>query len=125
MSTAVVILNWNGSAMLRRFLPSVINHSGEAHIIVADNASTDDSVEVLQREFPQVEVIRLDANYGFAEGYNRALAQVEADYVVLLNSDVEVTPHWLTPLTDYLDAHPQVAACQPKLRSHRQPSHLE
>ena len=125
MSTAVVILNWNGSAMLRRFLPSVINHSDEAHIIVADNASTDDSVEVLQREFPQVEVICLDANYGFAEGYNRALAQVEADYVVLLNSDVEVTPHWLAPLTAYLDAHPQVAACQPKLRSHRQPSHFE
>ena len=125
MSTAVVILNWNGSAMLRRFLPSVIHYSDDARIIVADNASTDDSVEVLCREFPQVEVIQLDANYGFAEGYNRALSQVEADYVVLLNSDVEVTPHWLAPLTDYLDNHPQVVACQPKLLSYHRKSAFE
>lgn len=112
---AVVILNWNGAAMLRKFLPSVLRNSGEARIIVADNASTDDSVEVLKAEFPSVEVVVLDKNYGFAEGYNRALAQVEAKYYMLLNSDVEVPEAWLKPLYDYMETHEEVAACQPKI----------
>ena len=95
--TSVVILNWNGMEMLRRFLPSVIacSQGADVEICVADNASTDASCEVVEREFPSVRLIRLDRNYGFAEGYNRALSQIEAQYVVLLNSDVEVTPGWL------------------------------
>lgn len=125
MKTAVVILNYNGAAMLRQFLPQVLQYSGDAQVVVADNASTDDSLQVLSQEFPTVQVIVLSENYGFAEGYNRALAQVDAQYAVLLNNDVKVTEHWLQPLEEYLDAHPQVAACQPKIRSYRQPSYFE
>lgn len=107
--------------MLRSFLPSVIAYSASAAAIyVADNGSTDESVAMLQREFPEVHLILLGQNFGFAEGYNRALQQVQAEYVVLLNSDVEVTDGWLTPLVDYMDAYPDVAACQPKLRSYYQ-----
>ncbi len=121
MKTAVVILNWNGTAMLRRFLPSVFQHTARvADIIVADNASTDGSVEMLKADFPSVRIITLDKNYGFAGGYNMALRQVEAEYYVLLNSDVEVTPQWLNVLQDYMDAHPDCAACQPKLLSESQ-----
>lgn len=118
---AVVILNWNGCEMLRSFLPSVVHYSEAdgAVVYVADNGSTDDSVEMLRREFPSVHLIILDRNQGFAEGYNLALQQVSAEYVVLLNSDVEVTGHWLAPLVSYMDAHPEVAACQPKIRSWR------
>lgn len=127
MKTSVVILNWNGAEMLRRFLPSVIAYSqGEGvEICVADNASSDNSCEVIEREFPEVRLIRLSENYGFAEGYNRALQQIDAEYVVLLNSDVEVTLGWLEPMTDYLDKHPQVAACQPKLLSFQEKSCFE
>lgn len=118
MRTAIVILNWNGEKMLGRFLPTVINFSqDEADVWVADNASTDGSMELLAQKFPSVKTLQLDRNYGFAEGYNRALAQISADYYVLLNSDVEVTHHWLTPLIEYMDAHHDVAACQPKLLS--------
>jgi GT2 family glycosyltransferase len=94
-------------------------------IRVADNASIDESVSYLQANFPNVRLIVLDKNYGFAEGYNRALEQVEAEYVVLLNSDVEVTPHWLEPLVEYMDTHPEVAACQPKIRSERNKEYFE
>jgi len=119
MKTAVVILNWNGSEMMRKFLPSVIEYSaGEGReVVVADNASTDDSLDMLAKEFPNIRCITLDENYGFAEGYNLALSQVDADYYVLLNSDVEVTPHWLDPLEAYLDEHTDVVACQPKMLS--------
>ncbi len=119
---AVVILNWNGAPMLRQFLPSVCRCSlaEGVSVVVADNASTDESCQVVGDEFPQVRLIRLDRNYGFAEGYDRALAQVEAEYYVLLNSDVEVTEGWLQPMVCYLDAHPEVAACQPKLLSWKQ-----
>ena len=122
MKVSVVILNWNGCDMLRTFLPSVVRYSkGEGiEVCVADNGSTDDSVALLQQEFPSVRTIVLDRNYGFADGYNLALQQVDAEYVVLLNSDVEVTEHWLEPMVAYLDAHPEVAACQPKIRSQRQ-----
>lgn len=122
---SVVILNWNGEAMLRRFLPSVIEYSAEAEVCVVDNASTDASREVVGKEFPSVRLIELEENFGFAEGYNRALQQVEAEYVVLLNSDVEVTSHWLEPLCAYMDVHPEVAACQPKLLSQREKVYFE
>ena len=119
---AVVILNWNGCEMLRSFLPSVVRYSKTegAKIYVADNGSTDASVDMLRQEFPDVHLIILKENLGFAEGYNLALQQVSAEYVMLLNSDVEVTEHWLVPLVSYMDAHPEVAACQPKIRSWRQ-----
>lgn len=118
---SVVILNWNGEAMLRQFLPSVIAYSEAegVEICVADNASSDASRDVVRKEFPAVRLIELEENYGFAEGYNRALQQVDAEYVVLLNSDIEVTPHWLEPLRDFMEVHPEVAACQPKLLSQR------
>lgn len=105
--------------MLRKFLPSVITHSeGEGiEVCVADNASTDNSLEVMRTEFPDVRLILLDRNYGFAEGYNRALAEVDAEYSLLLNSDVEVAEGWLSPMLTYMDTHPEVAACQPKIRS--------
>ena len=105
--------------MLRRYLPSVVAHTPEAEVIVADNGSTDESLDVLAKEFPTVKTIVLDRNYGFAEGYNRAIEQIDSEYVVLLNSDVEVTAHWLTPLLDYMKTHPEVAAVQPKIRSER------
>ena len=116
MLCSVIILNWNGSAMLRKYLPSVLKYT-DAEVIVADNGSTDDSIAVLVSEFPDVRRIILDKNYGFAEGYNRAIEQVDSEYIVLLNSDVEVTEGWLEPLLDYLKAHPEVAAVQPKIRS--------
>lgn len=119
MKVAIVILNWNGCEMLKKFLPSVLLHSSnpDTAIYVADNGSTDQSVAMLRENFPNIHLIILDKNYGFAEGYNLALKEIEAEYVVLLNSDVEVTQDWLTPLTEYMDAHPEVAACQPKIRS--------
>lgn len=117
MKCSVVILNWNGEAMLRQYLPSVLTHTQlpEVEIVVADNGSTDGSLEFLQTQ--DVRLIVLDQNYGFAEGYNRAIAQVDSEYVVLLNSDVEVTPHWLDTMLEYMDAHPNVMAAQPKVLS--------
>lgn len=123
--TAVVILNYNGAGMLRRFLPSVIEYSPEASIYVADNGSSDESCDVVRNEFPAVKLMVLDHNYGFAEGYNRALAQVDEEYAVLLNSDVEVTRGWLSPMTQFLDSNPEVAACQPKLLSFKQKDFFE
>lgn len=123
--TAVVILNYNGAGMLRRFLPSVIKYSSEASIYVADNGSSDESCDVVRNEFPAVKLLVLDHNYGFAEGYNRALAQVDEEYAVLLNSDVEVTRGWLSPMTQFLDSNPEVAACQPKLLSFKQKDFFE
>lgn len=123
---AVVILNWNGLPMMREYLPSVVHFSaGEAEVWVADNDSTDGSVAWLERECSAVRTLRLDTNYGFAEGYNRALRQIEAEYYVLLNSDVAVTEGWLTPLLAFMESHPEVAACQPKLLSERDHSSFE
>ena len=115
---AIVILNWNGRKMLDQYLSSVLQYSrDEATVYVADNASTDDSVAMLRTKYPEVRLIELDKNWGFAEGYNRALKQIEAEYYLLLNSDIEVTHHWLTPMIELLDAHEDIAACQPKLLS--------
>lgn len=132
MEASVIILNWNGAKMLKRYLPSVVKNTPassrkgrEIEIIVADNGSTDNSLEVLAKDFPSVKTIVLDQNYGFAEGYNRAIAQVDSEYTVLLNSDVEVTEGWLDPLLAYLDTHTDVAAVQPKIRSWLRRSHFE
>ena len=115
---AIVILNWNGQKMLEQYLPSVIQNSkDEATVYVADNASTDQSMSMLRAQFPEVKLIQLEKNWGFAEGYNKALKQIEAEYYLLLNSDIEVTSHWLTPMIAYMDGHADVAACQPKLLS--------
>jgi len=124
-SIAIVILNWNGAGMLRKFLPSVLKYSQEADVIVADNDSKDDSLKIVESEFPEVRTIALDKNYGFAEGYNQALSQVEAEYYLLLNSDVEVTEGWLHPMLSYMQAHEDVVACQPKLRCEWNRSMLE
>ena len=115
---AIVILNWNGEKMLSQYMKTLMEYSRRsAKVYVADNASTDQSVAFLKQHFPEVQIIQLEKNWGFAEGYNKALQQVEATYYVLLNSDVEVTHHWLTPLIEFMDNHPEVAACQPKLLS--------
>lgn len=124
-STAVVILNYNGASLLRQFLPGVIKHSFPARVVVADNASTDESRELLKKDYPEVQLIELDKNYGFSGGYNRALKQVDATYYVLLNSDVEVTPGWLHPLVELLDKHPEIAAVQPKILSYNKPDYFE
>ena len=115
---AVVILNWNGEKMLREFLPDVVRHSTGAEIVVADNASTDGSLQMLEREFPTVRRIVLDRNHGFAQGYHLALEQVDAEFYLLLNNDVQVGADWLSPLVEYMDKNPCVAACQPKLLCH-------
>ncbi len=118
-SVAVVILNWNGKHYLQQFLPSVLSTTyGNCRVIVADNASTDDSVSFLQQQFPLVEIIHLNKNYGFANGYNKALKRVEAEYFLLLNSDVEVTPGWLQPMVELLEQNSSFAACQPKILSY-------
>ena len=123
---AVVILNWNGKGFLEQFLPSLIAHTPSwAEIIVADNASSDDSVSFLKEHFPQVRIILNDDNYGFAKGYNVALRQVEAEYYCLLNSDIEVCPNWVEPIIDYLDTHEDVAVCQPKLLAYHDKSLFE
>jgi GT2 family glycosyltransferase len=124
--TAVVILNWNGRKYLEQFLPMLIQYSEkEAEIIVADNASNDDSVSFLETNFPSVRIIRNNANEGFARGYNLALGQVEADYYILLNSDIEVTPEWIQPVIRMLENDPSIAACQPKIRSYSDRSKFE
>ena len=117
MLCSVIILNWNGEAMLRRFLPSLIANTqlDGVELVVADNGSTDDSLAYLRTQ--TVRIIELGANHGFAEGYNRAIAQVDAEYVVLLNSDVELTPNWLDTLLNYARMHADVAALQPKVLS--------
>ena len=122
---AVVILNWNGRAMLERFMPSVVQHSADADIVVADNGSTDDSVYFLRANYPQVRLILFDKNYGFAGGYNKALEQVEADYYVLLNSDVECTPRWIEPVVEMMEAQADIAVAQPKLMMYDQKDTFE
>lgn len=124
---AVVILNWNGKALLEQFLPSVVKFSDRewADVIVADNASTDDSISFLKKYYPKLQVIQMDQNYGFADGYNRALAQLDHEYFVLLNSDVEVSENWLDPIYRQFEEEPQIAAIQPKIKAQLQKSHFE
>ena len=122
---AVVILNWNGKSFLEQFLPSVTKHSKDSRIIVADNNSTDDSISFLTENYSEIEVIRLDKNYGFAGGYNKALKQIDSEYFVLLNSDVEVTDNWLDPMLNLLDTDSSIAACQPKIKDYNNKSYYE
>ncbi|MBR5674673.1 MAG: glycosyltransferase family 2 protein [Muribaculaceae bacterium] len=119
---AVIILNWNGANLLRHYLPTVIEGTDVAiaDVIVADNGSTDDSLQVLEQEFPEVKVLKFDKNYGFAEGYNLAIAQTMYPYTVLLNSDIRTPVGWLNPLLDYMERHPQVGAVMPKLLHDRE-----
>ena len=120
---AVVILNWNGERFLDEYLPSVVANTpaGIADVIVADNGSTDGSLKLLADKFPTVKVVAFDKNYGFAEGYNKAIAETRYRYTVLLNSDVIVREDWLTPLYDFMVAHPEAGAVQPKIRSLQEP----
>lgn len=123
---AVVILNWNGKSFLEKFLPSVINSlNNQSELWVADNASKDDSLEFLSANYPQVKQLLLKENYGFAGGYNKALQQIDAEYYVLLNSDVEVDVNYLTILTKFMDENPEYHACQPKILSHADPKFFE
>ncbi len=115
MKLSIVILNWNGKGMMQRFLPDIVRLSPQAEVVVADNASTDASLQWLAEALPEVRTIRLDKNYGFAGGYNRALKQVDSDLFLILNSDVEVHEGWLDGMLKYMDEHPECAACQPKL----------
>ncbi len=125
MKVAVVILNWNGRALLEQFLPSVVENSEEAQIYVADNASKDDSVAFLRKHFPQVKIIQNKENGGFAKGYNDALPHVPEEVFVLLNSDVEVTPGWLSPMIAELEGSPDTAAVQPKILNWRKKDFFE
>lgn len=124
---AVIILNWNGEKLLREFLPSVVANTDTsiADVIVADNGSTDGSRELLRKEFPQVKLLEFDENLGFAGGYNRALRDTGYRYTLLLNSDVETPAGWLTPLHNFMEAHPDAAACQPKILSYKQKEKFE
>ena len=118
---SVIILNWNGEKLLRKFLPSVIaNTQGpEVEVIVADNGSSDDSLKVMCEEFPNVKILAFDENLGFSGGYNRAISEVDSEFVVLLNSDVETPPGWWQPLLAFMNSNPGVGACQPKILSYR------
>jgi hypothetical protein len=115
IKTAVVVLNWNGKDWLAKFLPALVKYSPDATVFVADNASTDDSVEFARTHFPTVKIIINTTNGGYAKGYNDALKQIDAEYFVLINSDIEVTENWLSPIIDLMDADSNIAACQPKL----------
>jgi len=124
---AVVILNWNGKTWLEKFMPSVIEYTtnDDYEIIVADNGSSDSSIDFLQKKYPSVSIIELDKNYGFTGGYNRALKQVKAKYFLLLNSDIELTKNWLEPLVYVMDNDDKVAACQPKILAFNNKTHFE
>ena len=127
ISTAIVILNWNGLSFLEKFLGNVVRHSSGSNTIVcvADNNSDDGSVEWITRNHPEIMLVNLDKNYGFAGGYNRALSQIEAKYYILLNSDIEVTPGWTGPLINFLENNPAAASCQPKILSYAERDRFE
>ena len=124
---AIIILNWNGEKLLREFLPSVVKNTNAdlGRVVVVDNHSTDGSWRCLEQEFPDVERVLFEENFGFAGGYNRAIEMIEAEYVVLLNSDVEVAPGWLEPLVAVLDRDEKVAAVQPKILAYRDKNKFE
>lgn len=122
---AVVILNYNGEHFLKQFIANVVDNSPQADVIVVDNQSTDNSVDYLTTHHPKVKTVVLDQNYGFTGGYNRAIADIKHQYTVLLNSDIEVSPNWLTPMIAFMDSNPHVAACQPKILDYNQKDHFE
>jgi GT2 family glycosyltransferase len=122
---AVVILNWNGRGLLEQFLPSIVEHSPEAAIYVADNDSTDDSVDFIRTHFPEIKLIRNPGNFGYAKGYNEALRFVEEDIYVLVNSDVEVTENWLVPVLEMFDTEPTTSIIQPKILDYKNKEYFE
>ena len=125
---AVVVLNWNGSTLIPHYLPTLLEHTDPklADVVEADNGSTDDSLEILERDYPQAVPLPLGSNLGFAAGYNRAIVELEGyDYICLLNDDVLVTKGWLEPLVTFLDSHPEVVSVQPTIRWEREPKRLE
>ncbi len=125
IKTAVVVLNWNGKAWLEKFLANLVKHSQEATVFVADNASTDDSVDFVKSNFPSVKIIINASNGGYAKGYNDALKQIDAEYCVLINSDIEVTEDWLSPIINLMDSDKKIAACQPKLLDYKKRNTFE
>jgi len=124
-TTAIAILNYNGEAFLEKFLPSVIQHSNNTPIYVGDNASTDNSVDLLKSKFKNVELIELKENFGYSKGYNELLKAIQTDYVALINSDIEVTSNWLAPLIKELEENSSVAAVQPKIKSYHKKNYFE
>lgn len=124
---SVIILNWNGEKLLREFLPSVVSNTqgDEVEVIVADNGSSDGSLEVLAKDFPDVRVIAFAENYGFAEGYNRVISQIDTEFVTLLNSDVETPEGWWQPVLKFMEGNPDVGVCQPKILSYKDKSMFE
>jgi len=125
VNVAVVILNWNGKTLLERFLPSVVAYSKEATVYVADNASSDDSVDFVSKAYPEVKIVQNTENGGYAKGYNDALSKIDADVYCLLNSDVEVTPNWLTPVISAFEESDDIAAIQPKILDCKKKTHFE
>ncbi|MEZ4803548.1 MAG: glycosyltransferase family 2 protein [Gelidibacter sp.] len=125
MKIAVVILNWNGKNLLETFLPSVVAHSQDAKVYIADNASTDDSVAFVKTHFPSIQIIQNAGNFGYAKGYNEALKHIDADVFCLLNSDVEVTQNWLSPIIETFQTEPKTAIIQPKLLDYHHKNQFE
>ena len=125
MKIAVVILNWNGVKLLKQFLPSVVQYSPEATVFIADNASTDDSISFVKANFPSVEIIKNEYNFGFAQGYNEALKSVDADIFALVNSDIEVTENWLQPIIETFKNEPKTAIIQPKVLDYKRKDFFE
>ncbi|MET7255229.1 glycosyltransferase family 2 protein [Dyadobacter fermentans] len=124
-SVAIVILNYNGQHYLEKFLPKVIEHSGSHAVWIADNASTDHSLEWLNMHYPELNTLKISENKGYAGGYNDALRRIQADYYILLNSDIEVTENWIAPVIEFMESDPLIAACQPKIRAYDLPTHFE
>ena len=122
---AVVVLNWNGVELLKQFLPSIMQHSEQATIYLADNNSSDDSIQMVTEQFPLIKIIKNDANYGYASGYNMALKNVEEEYYALVNSDIEVTENWLDPILTIFDNKPEIAIIQPKILDFKNKSNFE
>ncbi len=125
MKIAVVILNWNGVKLLEQFLPSVVQYSSEANVFVADNASTDDSISFVKENFPTVQILKNEYNFGFAQGFNEALKNVDADIFALVNSDIEVTENWLQPIIETFKNEPQTAIIQPKILDYKRKEYFE
>ncbi len=127
IKTAVAILNWNGLDFLKKFLPSVVKYSNQpdVNIFVIDNASSDKSIEFLKQNYPQIKLVILDKNYGYAGGYNKGLKQIKAKYYVLLNSDIEVTENWINPIINLMENNKKILACQPKILSYNNKEYFE